>query len=173
MGKFKGIHWTKMPNAEEIRKKISKNRKGKCAGENNPFYGKKHSKENKEKISKAVKKAWEEKPEVYDRAKELARERMKGNTRGFKKGDEPWNKGIEWERMKTEKHPGWKGDEATYGVIHKWVYRNFGRATKCELCGATDKEKRICWANKSHNYKRELTDWMQLCYKCHWHYDKD
>lgn len=36
-------------HSDETKKKISKNRKGKCAGENHPFYGKKHSEVN-EKI---------------------------------------------------------------------------------------------------------------------------
>jgi hypothetical protein len=37
-------------NNEEVRKKISNSLKGKFAGEKNPFYGKKHSDETKDKI---------------------------------------------------------------------------------------------------------------------------
>ncbi len=32
--------------------------------------------------------------------------------------------------------------------------------------------KGIQWANKSHTYKRELTDWFALCGTCHKKYDK-
>ena len=38
---------------EEIRNKISKSRKGKCVGEKNPMYGKKHSKETRKKLSES------------------------------------------------------------------------------------------------------------------------
>jgi len=29
----------------------------------------------------------------------------------------------------------------------------------------------IQWANKDHKYKRDISDWMRLCAKCHTHYD--
>ena len=38
-----------------------------------------------------------------------------------------------------------------YSATHKWVYRNFGKAAKCEKCG--DIEKRLEWANISGAYK--------------------
>ena len=38
-------------HSDETKKKISKNRKGKCVGENHPFYGKKHSEEELKKMS--------------------------------------------------------------------------------------------------------------------------
>ena len=39
-------------HSEETKQKISNNRKGKCAGENHPFYGKHHNEESLIKISK-------------------------------------------------------------------------------------------------------------------------
>ena len=45
--------WNKgIPCADEVKLKISKSRTGKCAGEENSFYGKKHSPENLAKMSK-------------------------------------------------------------------------------------------------------------------------
>ena len=38
-------------HTEESKQKISENRKGKCAGENHPMYGKKHTEEELEKMS--------------------------------------------------------------------------------------------------------------------------
>lgn len=38
--------------SEEIKKKISKSRRGKLIGKDNPFYGKKHTKETRRKMSK-------------------------------------------------------------------------------------------------------------------------
>ena len=40
---------------EDIRKKVSETKKGKCTGEYNPFYGKKHSEESCRKMSAAHK----------------------------------------------------------------------------------------------------------------------
>lgn len=69
-----------------------------------------------------------------------------------------------------EKHPLWKGSEATYRVIHRWVERVLGKARECHDCGKT--EGRIHWANKNHKYKRNTEDWISLCPKCHGQYDK-
>lgn len=64
----------------------------------------------------------------------------------------------------------WKGDEVGYRALHSWVERNLGRPQKCEHCGDTNK-KRYHWANKSREYKRELSDWLRLCVACHKKYD--
>ncbi len=68
-----------------------------------------------------------------------------------------------------ENHPGWKGDQVGYLSLHKWVYKHKGKAATCEECGRTE---RVQWANKSFEYKRELDDWLELCYWCHREYDK-
>jgi len=70
----------------------------------------------------------------------------------------------------------WKGDKVGYFALHAWIRRNLGKAKKCEHCGKEshlNKNGRNCihWANKSHKYKRELTDWISLCVKCHKKYD--
>jgi hypothetical protein len=44
----------KGPRSEETKKKCSKSNKGKMAGELNPFFGKKHSKESIEKMKKSL-----------------------------------------------------------------------------------------------------------------------
>lgn len=46
-----GYGWGK--HSEETRHKMSQQRKGKYAGENNPMYGRKHSEESKRKMSEA------------------------------------------------------------------------------------------------------------------------
>ena len=77
----------------------------------------------------------------------------------------------EWQRKATgSKNPNWKGDDVTYIGLHSWVWRNKGRPKKCEHCGTTT-AKRFEWANKSHEYKRDLTDWIRLCTSCHKKYD--
>lgn len=68
-------------------------------------------------------------------------------------------------------HHSWKGDRVGYGALHEWIYKKVGKASKCELCGANripkGKKRWFHWANKSKKYKRDLSDWWQLCIKCH------
>jgi hypothetical protein len=58
-----------------------------------------------------------------------------------------------------------------YDNLHNWVRRKKGKPTICEHCNKTD--GRIEWANKSHLYKKKIEDWISLCKKCHYQYDKD
>lgn len=62
-----------------------------------------------------------------------------------------------------------KGDAVGYGALHDWVKRHRGKATTCEWCAST---LNVQWANKSFLYKRDLDDWLALCYRCHRKYDK-
>lgn len=74
--------------------------------------------------------------------------------------------------LENEKHPFWKGSKVSYSGLHYWVVRKKGKPTTCEHCGKTNLYgKFIHWANKSHEYKRDLTDWLRLCAKCHKKYD--
>lgn len=71
-----------------------------------------------------------------------------------------------------EKSSHWKGDDVGYGGLHDWVRETLGKPTKCEHCGKDGLTgKDIHWANKSGKYKRDLSDWMRLCSKCHGKYD--
>ena len=56
----------------------------------------------------------------------------------------------------------WKGKKAGYSAKHKWIQNNYGKANHCE------KQDELChgnfhWANISGKYKRDITDYMQLC----------
>lgn len=68
-------------------------------------------------------------------------------------------------------HSNWKGDNVSYCGLHAWVKRWKGKAKKCEKC-STKTAKKYEWANKSHRYLRNLTDWTSLCVPCHSKYDK-
>lgn len=100
----------------------------------------------------------------------------------FQKGMIPWNKGKKGnlslaerkkksEKMKTmlaEKSLNWKG--GNYQWLHRsWIRRQKGKPTKCELCRS---ENNIEWANKTHQYKRDISDWIMLCKSCHHKWDK-
>lgn len=81
--------------------------------------------------------------------------------------------GIKPPTMYDERHPNWKGDNVGYVALHMWVARNLGKPDMCEHCGKSGLQgKRINWANKSREYKRDLNDWLRLCIHCHRQYDK-
>jgi len=64
----------------------------------------------------------------------------------------------------------WKGDKVGYHALHTWVTRHKGKAVKCYECGTN---KNVQWANLSHEYKRDLNDFREMCGKCHRAYDKN
>jgi hypothetical protein len=68
------------------------------------------------------------------------------------------------------KHPAWK-DNPGYSALHLWVIKNMGKARVyiCQLCHKKPAEH---WINKRHDYKRELSDYIPACAKCHYAYDK-
>lgn len=66
----------------------------------------------------------------------------------------------------------WKGDNAGYFAMHKWVSKWKGCPSVCEVCGTTT-AKRYEWANVDHTYKRILEDYIRMCVKCHRNYDKN
>lgn len=87
------------------------------------------------------------------------------NSSWFKLGDEPMHKfpkGVRPHNFKTEGFG--------YDTLHDWVRRHKGKAEKCEWCGSTTN---VQWANKSWEYKRDLDDWLELCYRCHRKYDRE
>lgn len=86
-----------------------------------------------------------------------------------------WNKGTKGimkvnsgsftsKRTLGEKNCNWKGDNVGYDALHSWIRRKLGKADKCSECGKTSG---VQWANKSHEYKRDLLDWEKLCNRCH------
>jgi hypothetical protein len=65
-----------------------------------------------------------------------------------------------------EKNYGWKGMDANYFTIHRWVRDNRGSAKKCELSDETCSVK-YEWSNVSGEYRRDLSDYRELCVSHH------
>lgn len=57
-----------------------------------------------------------------------------------------------------------------YVYLHIWINKTFGKANKCEMCKIKNKSI-YHWANKTGNYLKERSDWLELCPKCHYRYD--
>lgn len=75
-----------------------------------------------------------------------------------------------------EKNVNWKGDDVGYHALHGWIARQYGKADHCEKCGCDQipkgRQRWFDWANLSHEYKRDVSDWMMMCKPCHREYDK-
>jgi hypothetical protein len=67
-------------------------------------------------------------------------------------------------------NPSWRGDAVSYKHLHRWVARSKTKPDACEHCQATGLP--LQWANKSHEYRRELDDWLALCRACHGRHDR-
>ena len=65
--------------------------------------------------------------------------------------------------------PNWKGDQVGTDQLHAWFRKHFPQPAKCQMCKR--ESERLDLANKSGQYKRDLTDWLWLCRKCHKRYD--
>ena len=94
----------------------------------------------------------------------------------FKKGFKPWNKGLtkyideRVAKISGENHYDYKGEKVSYIGLHNWVRKELGTPKKCEHCGTT-KARMYNWANRSGEYKRDLSDWLRLCRSCHHKFD--
>lgn len=95
-----------------------------------------------------------------------------------KLGKPGWSKGKTLLNRQGKNHHYWKGDRVSYRSLHKWVERKLGLPNHCEYCGLTKapegkgiSRNYFQWANIDHTYKRNTSDWIQLCYKCHKHFD--
>jgi hypothetical protein len=72
-------------------------------------------------------------------------------------------KGIE--KRSGKNHYEWKGDDVGYISLHKWVVKQLGKAIKCSN-NINHKAKKFFWANISGEYKRDISDWHELCPSC-------
>jgi hypothetical protein len=70
-----------------------------------------------------------------------------------------------------ERHALWRGDEVGYSSLHYWVRRHGKKTGICEECGEekgkTGRGTCTHWANISGEYRRDLSDYKELCRSCH------
>ena len=81
----------------------------------------------------------------------------------------PWNKNKKLPHLSGKNSGVYKGENAKYAAIHKWIGYYYKKNNKCDLCKKSN--IKTTWANISGNYLRDKIDWLELCYKCHRNYD--
>lgn len=74
---------------------------------------------------------------------------------------------------KKESSPNWKGENATYNAVHRWVQKHYIKKGICEDCGFKPISKAknrtaTHWHNESKKYLRNRIDWEELCPSCHY-----
>ncbi len=76
-------------------------------------------------------------------------------------------------RGSGEENHFWIGDKVGYRGLHNWIEKERGKPHYCEHC-KKDKlaHRQYHWANVSGEYRRDVSDWIRLCVKCHKKYDK-
>jgi hypothetical protein len=66
--------------------------------------------------------------------------------------------------QKGERSILFKGENASYSVLHKWVRKGLGEPISCS--NNFNHKGPYYWANISGEYKRDLNDWHSLCASC-------
>lgn len=99
---------------------------------------------------------------------------MRDSKGRFIKRHTPWHKGrtgvYSQETLAKMSKAKWKGDSVGYAALHEWVRKEKGRTKNCEQCS-----RKNVWtdmANLSGQYRRDLSDWIELCRKCHSRLDR-
>jgi hypothetical protein len=126
--------------------------------------GEKHTKEHNRKISETLlKHNWN-----WNRGRKQSNE-VKGKISKSMMGRKiTWNNKIKKAlkgKYTNESNSQWKGDFVSYTGLHEWIKRKLGNPSKCSN-NNKHKAKRYVWANISGEYKRDLSDWHELCQSC-------
>lgn len=81
-----------------------------------------------------------------------------------------------FKKVSGKNNTNWKGDGVGYFSLHTWIRKYKGIPDKCIKCGKVGEKNKnnrwnIHWANIDHKYRRNLDDYIALCYKCHKKFD--
>ena len=113
-------------------------------GEKNPFYGKHHTEENKEKNRQA---------HLGKHHSEKTKKKMSLS-----------KKGIPTPHTTGDKNIRWKGDNVKSRGLHEWVRRHLPEPELCQICNLVPPYD---LANATGIYNRDLSNWKYYCRRCH------
>lgn len=142
---IQGHFWRTMKHSDESKKKLSESRLGKYKGLENPFYGKKHSEQTKQKLRE------------LHLGKKLSEETKKKKSQSMK------GKNLE------SNHYKWKGDDVGYHALHIWVRSRLPIPSLCQICNNIPPKD---LANVTGIYSRDLDNWKYMCKRCHNVFDR-
>lgn len=54
-----------------------------------------------------------------------------------------------------------------YNSIHHWARKTLDKIDECFYCGSPYTE----WSNIDHQYRMDVTEWQEVCQKCHTQFD--
>lgn len=129
--------------------------------------------ENREALSRAAKERYKKFPHhgLGKNRSEETKRKISETKSGILFSDEH-KRNMSESKKKGSESPNWKGFAVGYRGLHTWVVSKLGKPDKCENCGTDGLHGYdIHWANKSGEYKRELSDFVRLCAKCHKQFD--
>lgn len=73
---------------------------------------------------------------------------------------------------KNENAMAWKGEDVLVYTKHTWLYKNYGKANKCENALCKGKSMWFDWAKKTEcEYEKKRENYWMLCRSCHRQYD--
>jgi hypothetical protein len=155
-----------MPSGIYIRtKEICKSLSRAKTREKHPLWGKHHTPETKLKMSLSNPKFW-----LGKKQSKATIEKKVNSRRGYTHTKET----IDKIRKSNEGENGghWKGDSVGYWGIHKWLIKNYGKATKCSSAKCRKNSIHYEWALiKGKKYERKKENFIELCKSCHSIYD--
>lgn len=107
--------------------------------------------------------------EIRVKGREYARRKRRAEGQAIRGSAEWLAKRSPDHNPKGERNGNWKGAEVGYQALHRWV-RRWG--TKLGICfHCREAKKQTEWANISGEYRRDLSDYIELCRSCHKLYD--
>lgn len=151
-----GILQQRNKQGKILRFIISHNTKGKL----NPYYGKKHSQETRQKMS--ISRSGERN---YLYGKHRSEETKRKISRAKKGKKRP----LEFvQRISGPNNHMWK-ENPRIDALHSWVKRYLPRPEVCPIC-QINTNLELCNISPRYNpatYTRDLNNWIWLCRKCH------
>ena len=91
------------------------------------------------------------------------------------------NTGKTHPSLRGSNHHNWRGDKVGYSSLHDWVRLRLPPPVECKHCCIKNKKiiqknginiSYLHLANLNGLYKRDLSDWVYLCPKCHSELDR-
>lgn len=89
---------------------------------------------------------------------------------GLIKGQQSPARFLRGHYWRVVRPPWWKGDDAGYLALHRYLRQHFPKVGACEGCGEPGKTEYALIRGRA--YSRDRADYRELCKRCHNDYDE-